>query len=183
MIKASQLDKKDNIKISGNIYQVVDIKHTHLGRGKANVLLILKDLESGKTIEKNFKSDEKVEVVDLEEKEIVFQKRKGNQLYFLVDNKVQTLPLKNNQKILPYLVSGKQYSGLFFENKLLTIILPKRISLKVISAPPGVKGNTVQATTKLVTVENGYQFKVPLFINTRDTIIINTETGEYIERA
>lgn len=182
MVKVSQIDKGDYLKIAGNIYQVIDWQHTHLGRGKANMLLVLKELQTGKRLEKNFKSDEEVELVELTEKEVVFQKKKAKELVFSKEKQTYRLPVSNFQKILPFLVPGRNYVGLFFEDRLLTIILPKRVHLKVISAPPGIKGNTVQATTKMVTVENGYQFKVPLFINTGDIIVVNTETGEYIER-
>lgn len=182
MIKASQVDKGDYIEIAGNIYQVIDWKHTHLGRGKANMFLIVKELQTGKKLEKNFKSDEKIELVEIEEEEVIFYKKKGDQLVFGKDHQTYQLPIKYFQKIIAYLVPGRSYSGLFCEDKLITVTLPKLVHLKVVSAPPGVKGNTVQSTTKLVTVENGYQFKVPIFINSGDTIVINTETGDYIER-
>jgi elongation factor P len=182
-MKVSQLEKKDFINLDGNIYQVIDIKHTHLGRGKANVLLVLKELRSGKKVEKNFKSDEDVELVEIEEREIVFDGVRGDEMNFKdEEDKKYVLKTKDFKHLLPFLVNGNKYSGLFFEDELVAVSLPKVVYLKVISAPPGIKGNTVQATTKIVKVENGYQFKVPLFINEGDTIAINTESGEYIER-
>ncbi len=181
-MKVSQLDKRDYIKLDDNIYQVIDVVHTHLGRGGANVSLILKDIGSGKRLEKNFKSDYDVELIDIEEKEIKFSHRKGNNLIFRDKDKEYILSTKDKENILPYLVNGRNYIGLFFEEKLINIILPKIIHFKVIASPPGIKGDSVQTSTKYVEVENGYQFKVPLFIKTGDIIAINSETGEYIER-
>ena len=72
---------------------------------------------------------------------------------------------------------------LIFEEKPVSILLPPKVELAVTSAPPGVKGDTAQGSvTKPVTVETGATFHVPLFVKEGDTIRINTETGEYVER-
>jgi elongation factor P len=69
-----------------------------------------------------------------------------------------------------------------FNGKIINISLPIKMEFKVVEAPPGIKGDTAQGGTKVVTIETGAKVAVPLFINEGDIIRINTETGEYVER-
>ena len=70
-----------------------------------------------------------------------------------------------------------------FKETIIGIKLPIKIDLKVAEAPPGIRGNTAQGGTKQVVLETGATVAVPLFINKGDTVRVNTETGEYVERA
>jgi elongation factor P len=72
--------------------------------------------------------------------------------------------------------------GIFFEDKLIGIELPLKMTFKVISAPPGLRGGREQPGTKPVTIETGAIINVPLFVKEGDIIEINTETGEYVRR-
>ena len=81
-----------------------------------------------------------------------------------------------------YLKEGLEVEGYFFEGKLISISLPPKVDLKVIEAPPGIKGDTKQGGTKTVVLETGKKINVPLFIEAGDIIRVNTEKGEYVER-
>jgi len=81
-----------------------------------------------------------------------------------------------------FLKPGQILEGIIFNKKVINISLPIKVQLKVIEAPPGVKGERAQAGTKIVTLETGAIVNVPLFIEAGDIIEINTQTGEYVRR-
>ena len=83
---------------------------------------------------------------------------------------------------IDYLKEGEQVTLLNFEDKPMGIELPIKVALKVTSTPPGIKGDTATGGTKPATLETGFVVNVPLFIKEGETIRINTETGEYVER-
>ena len=101
------------------------------------------------------------------------------------------LPILTNKNInksalgdnINYLKEGTEVSILNWSGNPINIELPVKITLKVIEAPPGIKGNTVSTGGKVVTVETGLKVSTPLFIKEGDEIIINTERGEYVSRA
>ena len=82
-----------------------------------------------------------------------------------------------------YLKDGTDVDVLYFNNQPVALDLPAKVELKVISAPPGVKGNSTGSVTKQIELETGLKINAPLFINEGDMIKVNTETGEYVERA
>ena len=93
------------------------------------------------------------------------------------------LPLSLLKEKIKFLKEGSEVKVIIFENKPITIELPKKVELKVISAPPGVRGDTAQGSvTKPVTLETGLKIQAPLFIKEGDIIRVNTEKEEYVER-
>ena len=84
--------------------------------------------------------------------------------------------------MVKYLKPNNPISIMEFEDKIINILLPIKMELKVIEAPPSIKGNTAQGGVKAVKIETGAMINVPLFIEQGDIIRINTQTGEYTER-
>jgi len=181
-MRVNKLEKGDYIRLDGKILKVLDITHTHLGRGGANLELKLQNLNGG-IIRKNFKPDDEVEYVELEKKKLIFLYSKKDKLYFS-DEKKQIFEI--NQEILQdkakFLKKNLEVVGYFDEENLVSIELPIKIEYEVKSAPPGVKGDTAQGGSKVVICENGLEVVVPLFIKEGDKIIVNTETGEYVSK-
>ena len=84
---------------------------------------------------------------------------------------------------IKFLKDSSQVNVLFFENQAVGIELPPKVDLKVIEAPPAVRGDTAQGSvTKLIKLETGYELNTPIFIKQGDIIKVNTDTGEYVER-
>lgn len=182
-MRAIDLEKGDHIRYENKIFQVIEIKHTHLGRGSANLTLGLKNIQTGQRIEKVFKPDENLEYLDIEKRKIIFIREDEKNLIFQEKTKMYNLPKNIFLSLLKYLKKNLEVIGYFDEEEnLISIELPKIIDYKVISAPPDFKGNTIQGSYKSVIIETGYEFKVPFFIKEGDIIKINTETGEYVER-
>lgn len=145
----------------------------------------LRNLISGRITENSFHVSEKVEEADIENKDIKFIYEAKDEYWFHEDGQAsKRFSLKEEQ--IGY---GSQFlkkdaiaKAMIFNEKIIGVKLPIKVSLKVVEAPPNMKGNTAQGGNKVVKVETGASVNAPLFINEGDTIVVNTSTGEYVER-
>ena len=156
-----------------------------MGRGGATLSVKIKSLSSGKVLSVHFKSADKFQEADIEQKQITFLYQDETAAYFMDENYEQfSMPLKLAGAAGNFLKDGELVSVSYFEGKLIKINLPIKIKLKITQAEPGAKGNTADGTAyKSAMLETGYFLQVPLFIKEGDLIVVNTEKGEYVERA
>jgi elongation factor P len=183
-MKARYFNERDYIKFNNSYWEIIKIEHSHLGRGKANLTFILKNLENGSTLTKNFNPDEEIEEIDIEKRKIEYLFRKDKEVYFLDENnKKYRLDAQKLGNKVNFLKKDLDIKGLFVDDELIGVELPIKAVYEVISAPPNVKGNSEKTNSKIVTIETGAQISAPLFINVGDKILINLEKGEYVERA
>ncbi len=146
----------------------------------------LKNMITGRVTEYSFHQSEKAEEAELEEKQISFiYEQKGEYWFHEMDDKSKRFPLSDTQVGLgaKFLKAGTTAKAMIFEDKIIGVKLPIKINLKVVEAPPNMRGNTAQGGNKVVKVETGASVNAPLFIEEGNTIVVNTETGEYVERA
>jgi len=171
-------------ELNNVMYTVMETSHSTQSRGRGHVRVKSKELKTGKTIERVFRSDIKVNQVYVEEMSLVYLYRDGKSYYFMDNNTYEQISL--NEEMVGerknYLKENLEVAGLFHNGKILDIKLPLSVDLKVIEAEPGFKGNTVQGGKKKVKVETKVNVQVPLFIEVDDIIKVDTRTGEYITR-
>jgi len=164
---------------------VVEFEHITPGKGSAFVRTKLKNLKSGKVLENTFKVGEKIDLVDLEKRRVQYLYASDDKFAFMDNSTYEQFEvgldvLAGFEK---YLKEGLEIILLFSDGAPITCEFPKKVSFKVTEAEPGVRGDTASGrVTKEVTLENGLKIRAPLFIKEGDTVIINTETGEYAER-
>ena len=150
----------------------------------------LRNLITGGVREHSFAVSDKVEEAELEEKEITYLYAKhlpaGKQEYWFCDAKDKArrfqLEAQKIQDKIIYVKTNSNISLLTFQDRFVGIKIPVKVDLKVKEAAPAVRGNTVQGANKTVTLETGATLNVPMFINEGDTLRINTDTGDYVER-
>jgi elongation factor P len=184
MISATDFERGMVIKVSGEPYLILDHQFVKPGKGAAFVRATLKHIKSGKVLEKTFKSQERFEELELNYKKGTYlYSDRQNSVFLQEDNKRVSLPLQLTQDKIVYLKEKSEVQLVYLEDELIDVKIPIKVKLKVIEAPPGVKGNTVSGAMKQVKLETGLIINVPIFIEEGDEIIINTETGEYVERA
>jgi len=184
-MEINDLKKGDIFSFNGKIYKVLEVSHSHIGRGGAVVQAKIKDIKSGNVLNQNFKPSDELEEVKLEKKKIVFLFSHRDKYHFaLAGDKSKRFQLEKTaiEDKVGFLKPNLETDSLWFDDEFIDLILPPKIDLKVIEAPPNFKGNTAQGGTKEVTVETGLRVKVPMFIKEGDIIKVNTETGEYTER-
>jgi elongation factor P len=172
------------INLDGSIYQIVEFLHVKPGKGHAFVRTKMKDLRTGATISKNFKNGDNFDIVSLEEKEAQFLYKDKNQFYFMDLGTYEQHPI--DEKLISesifYLKENMKCKLKIAEKEILGISLPNSVTLKITSTDPGLRGNTAQGGSKPAVLETGLKVKVPLFLKEGEEIVIDTRTGEYIER-
>ncbi len=169
----------------GKRMKVLEFLHVKPGKGNAFVRTKLRDLQSGKIIEKRFNAGAKIELIRIEAKEMRYLYKDGDNHVFM-DNQtydqVNILDDVIGDKI-NYLKAGQNVDILFDDQIIIDIRLPAHVHLEVVSTEPGEKGNTATGATKPAKLETNYSVNVPLFIDTGDILKIDTRSGEYIERS
>ncbi|OGK13572.1 elongation factor P [Candidatus Roizmanbacteria bacterium RIFCSPHIGHO2_02_FULL_37_15] len=183
-INAGNLKKGDFIKYQNEIWQVQKAEFYSPGKGSALMKTRIKNLLSGKNIEFTFKSNETVETVDIDSIEMQFLYKDAQNLHFMNERTYQqyTLPLKVASEAANFLQEGKKYFVYLHNDNPLSLRPPASVRLKVIETEQAVKGDTVTGARKPAKLETGVIIQVPLFIKNGDTVAVNPETGEYVER-
>lgn len=185
MLGISEIKVGELVQLNGEPYIVIKADHHKMGRGGAVLKTKLRNLINSNVLEKTFQGNEKAEEAVVEKKKANFMYRNEDEANFMDNESYEqfSLPLDRLGDKLKFLKDGVDIDILYFKDRPVAIDLPVKIALKVVSAPPGVKGNSAGNVTKVVELETGAQINVPMFINEGDVIRINTETGEYVERA
>ena len=184
MLNLNEIKTGQVIEINGEPYLVTKTDHHKVARGGAVLKVKLKNLINGNVLERTFQGSDKAEKAETETKKVNYMYKDGNEAYFMDNESYEQFSLSlvqigDKQK---FLKDGVDVDVLYFKNKPVAVELPIKINLKVVSAPPGVKGNSAGNVTKQVELETGAKINAPLFVNEGDVIRINTETGEYAER-
>jgi len=180
-------DFRNGLKIDfeGDPYLIVYFQHVKPGKGGAFVRTKLKNLKTGSVIEHTFRSGDKVDKPDLEEREMQFMYRMENQFHFMETKTYEQIYLDEEHMgdAANYMIENLPVKVLFYKGEPIGIDLPIFISLAIVEAEPGVRGDTVSGATKPAKLESGAVVQVPLFLSVGDKVKIDTRTGTYIERA
>ena len=145
----------------------------------------LKNLQTGKTYDYNFKQGETVESVDLERTNANFLYRQGTSYMFMDNVTFDQVALEADRlaEKASFLSENLTVNLLYWGDKLINVEIPGKIDLRVTETEPGARGDTAQGSVmKQATLETGLSLKVPLFVKEGDVIRVNSSTGEYVER-
>lgn len=165
-------------------YEVLKFQHHRTAMADAICRVKLKDLKSGAITERTYRPNQRFKEVNVEKKEKTFLYFDGDLGHFMdmVTFETVAFPKKKLGNIARFLAENMMVEALYGNDELLDIVLPPHVPLKVMSAPPGVRGDSAHNPSKTVTLENGIEVATPLFIKEGDLIKVDTETGEYVER-
>ncbi len=172
------------IEFDGGPFIIVYFQHVKPGKGGAFVRTKLKNLKTGAVIEHTFRSGDKVEKPDLEEREMQFMYKMEGQFHFMDTRTYEQIYLDEGhvEGAGGYLIENLPVKILFYRGEPIGIDIPFFIDLKIVETEPGVRGDTVSGSTKQARLESGAIVSVPLFLNEGDVIKVDTRTGSYIER-
>jgi elongation factor P len=185
MLSLSEIKIGKIIIVSAEPYIVVKAEHHKMGRGGAVLKTKLKNLISGNALERTFQGNDKAEEADISKKKANYMYKDDHDAY-LMDNESYeqfNVPLEQVGEKTRFLKDGTDVDVLYFNGQPVAIDLPIKMNFKVTSAPPGVKGNSAGNVQKQIELETGATINAPMFINEGDIIKVNTDTGEYVERA
>jgi elongation factor P len=185
MIAATDLKAGVTFLSNGQPYQVIKYTLIKMGRGGATVKVNVRNLESGGVEEKTFSSNISVDEVNTFKRKLQYLFKDARNATFMDGKTFEQIeiPLAVLGDSASFLNEGESVDVLFWDERALAVEFPPKVTLKVVECDPGVKGNSATNIYKPAKLENGLAIKVPLFINTGDKIVVDTRTGEYIERA
>ena len=185
MLTHNDLKKGIIAVIDGEPYEIIESQSVKMAQRRPIIQSKIKNLITGRTTERNFQQGdtfEEAELIKLEKKFLYFHKDR----YFFcdADNPSKRFDLGREQigQGAKFLKPNQIMEVVTFQDKIINVKLPIKMELKVVEAPPAIRGNTAQGGTKTITLETGAQIQAPLFINEGDIIRVNTQTGEYDER-
>lgn len=166
------------------VYLVTDFAHRTPGNKRAFMQITIKNIANGQTMQVRFSATEDIPVADLDPKKVQYLYKDGEGFHFMDLEDYHTFTLSESvvDQTQYYLKENMEIEIMFHDGKAIQLNIPRQVILKVVDAPPGVKGDSVSNTTKSAMVETGLKIQVPLFINEGQMVKIDTKTGEYLGR-
>jgi elongation factor P len=185
VVSTNNLKNGMTLLIDGRLQQIVDWNHHKPGKGGAVVRTKLKEVETGKIVEKTFRAGEDVEQAIVERTTVQFLYREGD-AYVLMDSTTfeqREAPAASIGEAADFLVEGDDLQIEVYDGRIVGVELPASKVLTIAETDPGFAGNTATSATKPATLETGRVVQVPLFIEPGEKIKVDTRTGDYISRA
>ncbi|MDR2613361.1 MAG: elongation factor P [Deltaproteobacteria bacterium] len=185
MYSTSDFRKGLKVTFKGEPYVIVDFLHVKPGKGGAFIRTKLKSLVSGRVLDETFRSGEKLERPDLEEKSVQYLYYDAHDGYVFMDKETyEHIHLTEDQvgASKNFMQENMDLYVNFYRGSPIGLDLPITVNLEVTRSEPGVRGDTASGASKPATLSTGHTVQVPLFINEGDILKIDTRTGEYIER-
>jgi elongation factor P len=173
------------LSIDGQLWNVVDFQHVKPGKGGAFVRTKLKNVMSGKVVDRTFNAGVRVETANVDKREMQYLYREGEDFVFMdtQDYDQPRIPEAVVGDAANYLLEEQTAVIAFNDGTPLYVELPAAVELTVSQTDPGLQGDRSTGGTKPATLETGAQIQVPLFITTGEKIRVDTRTGDYLGRA
>lgn len=171
--------------MDGEPYEVLEYAFLRMQQRKPVAQTKIKNLITGKVTNQTFHQNDSFEEASLEyRKSKYLYNHRGDFVFCEADNPGKRFTLSEEQvgEQGKFLKANTVIDAVMFDEKIINIILPIKVELEVVEAPPSIKGSTVTGGNKLVKLETGAEINVPMFINQGDIVRVNTQTGEYTER-
>jgi elongation factor P len=184
VISTAEFRNGARIALDGEPYYIVEFQHVKPGKGGAFVRTKLKSLKTGNVLDRTFRSGERFDEPDLEERDMQFLYAAGDAYTFMDTETFEQFTYEKKQlgENADLLKENMVAKILIHEHRPIAVELPIFIELKVVDAEPGVRGDTASGGTKPAVVETGAVIKVPLYLEVGEVIKIDTRTREYVER-
>jgi elongation factor P len=173
------------ISLDGTVYEILEAAFLRMQQRKPVMKVKMRDIISGKVKETSFQPSDELEEAELERmKSRYLYENKGEYWFDEQGNPKNRFSFKADQLGIKaqFLKGNCEVTAIKFGDRLISIQLPVKIDLKVVEAPPAIKGDTASGGGKSVVLETGARVTAPLFISEGDTVRVNTDTGEYVER-
>ena len=172
------------LNLDGQLWQVVEFQHVKPGKGPAFVRTKLKNVLSGKTVDKTFNAGLKVDTATVDRRDMQYLYKDGEDFVFM-DVKTYDQAFVSEAVVgdaATFLLENQEVIVAFHEDAPLFVEMPASVVLTISHTEPGLQGDRSSAGTKPATVETGAEIQVPLFLNTGDRVKVDTRSGSYISR-
>ncbi|MGV9193020.1 elongation factor P [Microbacterium sp. MC2] len=172
------------IKIDGQLWSVVEFQHVKPGKGGAFVRTKLKNVVTGKTVDKTYNAGTKIEIENVDRRDFSYLYNDGDSFVFMdmTDYDQINVPVATVGDAANFLLENQQVQIALNNGTPLYVEMPASVVLEITYTEPGLQGDRSSAGTKAATVETGYEIQVPLFLETGTKVKVDTRTGEYLGR-
>ena len=173
------------IMLDGDPYAIVENEFVKPGKGQAFNRVKIRNLKTGRVIERTFKSGDSVEAADVVDTEMQYLYTDGDFWHFMVPDSFEQYTAGKSAMgdVAQWLKDGTVCIVTLWNNEPLSVTPPAHVELKIVQTDPGMRGDTVTGGTKPAKLETGAMVKVPLFLNEGEVIRVDTRSAEYIARA
>ena len=185
MADTGDIKKGFKILIDKQPWVVVEHQFVKPGKGQAFIRTKLKNMMSGNVVDKTYKSGEKLEKADTEERTMQFLYQEGTDYVFMDNQTYDQMRITSEQlgDNVYFMLDNMEVDVMLFEGRPIGVTPPTFVVLEVVDTEPGFKGDTSGNTTKSAKLSTGLEVQVPLFVNMGDMLKIDTRTSSYVERA
>jgi len=183
-ISMGDIKKGVRLELDGNPFKVIEFQHVKPGKGAAFVRMKMRNLGSGKVIEKTVHAGDKFEVPALEQKTMQYLYDDGDFLQFMDTTTYDQIGLTHEQvgEVFDYMIDGMEADILFHNDQAIAVEIPQTVVLEIVDTPPNFKGDS-QGGKKPATLESGAVVQVPFHVVTGEKIKVDTVEGKYLEKA
>jgi len=172
------------LEIDGDPWVMTYFQHVKPGKGGAFVRTKIKNLRTGKSVDRTYRAGERVVEADIEDRTMTYLYAEADALVFMDTSSYEqfTIPIKQVGEAKDYLQENAEVSVILYNGQPINVEIPSFVIAKVVQTDPGIKGDTASGATKPAKIETGATVLVPLFIKEGEKIRVDTRTGEYVER-
>ncbi len=184
-ISAFEIKVGNLLEYNAKLWRVAKTSHVKPGKGGAFVQVEMKAIADGTKLNERFRSEDKVEKAHVEARDMQYLYQDGDNYVFMDSKSYEQTMLDPGdlEGQLEYLLPNTEVIVNFYQDKPIGLQLPPNVTLEVVETEAVIKGQTASGSGKPAMLETGITVTVPTFINVGDKIKVNTETGEYVERA
>lgn len=184
-MNATQIRRGMVLKVDNELYSVMTVQHITPGNWRGMVQTKMRNLRSGKQSERRFRSEESVDRISLDTHELEYLYNDGSDYHFMNLETYEQITLSADKlgDDIYYLIPNTKVEAQFYEGAPISVELPTTVDLLVVETEPSVRSATVTNVTKAAKLETGLIVQVPQFVNTGETIRIDTTEGKYLQRA
>lgn len=185
MATTNDLKNGMTLNLDGQLWNVIEFQHVKPGKGGAFVRTKMRSVLSGKVVEKTFNAGVKVEVAQVDKRDMQYLYRDGEDFMFMDSTNFDQISISKQTvgDAVDYLLENANVIVAMHEGNPLFIELPASVELVITYTEPGLQGDRSSGGTKPATVETGITVQVPLFIKQDEKILVDTRTGAYLGRA
>jgi elongation factor P len=185
MATTNDLKNGMTLNLDGQLWNVIEFQHVKPGKGGAFVRTKMRSVLSGKVVEKTFNAGVKVEVAQVDKRDMQYLYRDGEDFMFMDSTNFDQISIGKQTvgDAVDYLLENANAIVAMHEGNPLFIELPASVELVITYTEPGLQGDRSSGGTKPATVETGITVQVPLFIKQDEKILVDTRTGAYLGRA
>ncbi len=183
-VSTNDLKNGMGLALPEGLFTVVEFQHVKPGKGPAFVRTKLKNLRTGRVLEKTYRADEKLEHATIDKREMQYLYRDASSYVFMDMSSYdqENIDAASLGDSINYLKENDTATVAFYNSEIIGIDLPASVELEVTETEPGIQGDRVSGALKPATVETGLVVQVPLFVTIGDRIKVDTRSGDYLTR-